>query len=107
MTPLIGVLGELLTTLGGGSALAGAGALGSLAGTGVSLGETIAHSSGSTPQITAPPPATPVTTPAVSPQAVAATSSNNQAATGGAFGSSPDYLATLNQLIQSGGGINV
>lgn len=107
MPPIIGFLGPLLATLGGGSAAAGAAALGSLASAGVGIGETVAHSGAQPqmPQITMPTSTPPVTTPPpalINPQTIAQVGANTQYNTGG--GTSPDYLqALLARLDPSGG----
>ena len=100
MPGVFAAIGSLLASVGGGSALAGAATLGSLASTGVGLGETIAHSGGGSQPLSIPStpttPTAPTPTPGPTPAQLAQGSqaaSNTQAQTGGSL--SPDYIVSL------------
>jgi hypothetical protein len=78
-------------------------------GAGTALGGTIynAVSSGSTPSVSAPPtlpPAPPAQPSGPGPQQIYSANANEQAATGGSAGLSPQAQASLLDLLSAGGG---
>lgn len=95
MPPLIAAIAPVLATIGGGSTLAGALTLGSLATTGIGIGEQFANRPGGAPKPAATAPAGPSTsalTSAIAPQALTI-----ESLTGGSV--SPEYLSTIAPLL--------
>lgn len=98
MPPLISALTAALTTLGGGSALTGALTAGSLAATGIGLGEQLANQPGGGPKAAPAAAAAPTGPPtsqilsAATPQALTI-----ESLTGGSV--SPEYLSTVAPLL--------
>lgn len=94
--PFLAAIPALLATIGGGSALAGAATVATLASTGIAVGEDISNLSNqpSAPKVTAATPvAQTAATNAAQTSQASSISSDVQAATSGSVG--PDYLASV------------